>query len=129
LINSAQFPNRRREYVIGFGILALIAVVGLYFVKWAPYYGRSLTILSTHAYPGSSIVSGRDMAPPAPSFDAAINYARVYFLAIWQALVVGLLLGATFETLVPKDWVMRVLGNSKFRSSFLGGVFALPGMM
>jgi uncharacterized membrane protein YraQ (UPF0718 family) len=129
LIDTAQFPNRRKEYVIGFGLLLLIAVVGLYFVKWSPYYARSITILSTHAYPGSSIVSGREMAPPAPSLEAALNYGRVYFLAIWQALVVGLLLGATLEALVPKDWVLRVLGSSKFRSSFLGGVFALPGMM
>ncbi len=129
MINAAPFPNRRKEYVIGFGVLLLIAVVGLYLVKWSPYYARSMAILSTHAYPGTSIVSGRDTTPPAPSFDAAITYGRTYFLAIWQALVVGLLLGATLETLVPKDWVLRVLGNSKFRSSFLGGVFALPGMM
>jgi uncharacterized membrane protein YraQ (UPF0718 family) len=129
LIRSAQLPNRRRDYILGFGLLSLIAIVGLYIVKWSPYYSRSLTILSTHAYPGSSILSGKDVAPPEASVQAAIGYAQTYFLAIWQALVVGLLLGATLETLVPKDWVLRVLGSSKFRSSVLGGVFALPGMM
>lgn len=129
MINSAQLPNRRREYILGFGMLAVIAIVGLYIVKWSPYFARSLTILSTHAYPGSSILSGKDAAPPAPSFQAALTYGQSYFLAIWQALVVGLLLGATLETLVPKDWVFRVLGSTKFRSSLLGGVFALPGMM
>ncbi|MDE3075634.1 MAG: hypothetical protein KGJ86_09400 [Chloroflexota bacterium] len=129
MIRTAQLPNRRREYLLGFGLLALVGVVGLYIAKWSPYYARSLTLLSSHAYPGSSIVSGKQIAPPAPSFGAAIDYARVYFLAIWQALVVGLLLGATIEAVVPRDWVLRVIGSSKFRSSFLGGVFALPGMM
>jgi uncharacterized protein len=123
------FPSRRTEYIRGFGILLLIAVVGLFLAKWQPYFQRSFTILNTHAYPGSSILTGKDAAPAAPSFGAALAFSQTYFLAVWQALVVGLLLAATLETLVPKDWVLRVLGNSRFRSTFLGGVFALPGMM
>ena len=122
-------PNRRMEYIRGFGILLLIAVVGLFIAKWQPYFNRTFTIASNHAYPGSSIVAGKDAAPPVASFEAALAYGKSYFLAIWQALVVGLLLAATLETLVPKDWVIRVLGSSKLQSSFLGGVLALPGMM
>ena len=122
-------PNRRMEYIRGFGILLLIAVVGLFIAKWQPYFQRTLTIFSTHAYPGSSIVAGKEAAPPVASFQAALAYGQAYFLAIWQALVVGLLLAATLETLVPKDWIIRVLGSSRFKSSFLGGVLALPGMM
>ena len=122
-------PNRRLEYIRGFGILLLIAVVGLFIAKWQPYFQRTLTIFSTHAYPGSSIVAGKEAAPPVASFQAALAYGQAYFLAIWQALVVALLLAATLETLVPKDWVIRVLGSTRFRSSFLGGVLALPGMM
>jgi uncharacterized membrane protein YraQ (UPF0718 family) len=122
-------PNRRMEYIRGFGMLLLIAVVGLFIAKWQPYFQRTLTIFSTHAYPGSSIVAGKEAAPPVASFQAALAYGQAYFLAIWQALVVGLLLAATLETLVPKDWIIRVLGSSRFKSSFLGGVLALPGMM
>jgi len=129
MVNASSLPNRRMEYIRGFGVLILIALVGLYIAKWSPYWNRGFTIAATHAYPGSSILTGKEVAPPAPSFGAAIAYGQAYFLAIWQALVVGLLLAATLETLVPKDWVFRVLGNSKFRSSFLGGVLALPGMM
>jgi len=117
------------EYIRGFGMLLLIAVVGLFIAKWQPYFQRTLTIFSTHAYPGSSIVAGKEAAPPVASFQAALAYGQAYFLAIWQALVVGLLLAATLETLVPKDWIIRVLGSSRFKSSFLGGVLALPGMM
>lgn len=131
MVDSKALPNRRSEYFVGFGLLVLIAVVGLYIAKWSPYWSRGFTIAesATHAYPGSSILSGQAVAPPAPSFTAALAYAQSYFLAVWQALVVGLLLAATLETVVPKDWVLRVLGSSRFSSSFLGGVLALPGMM
>ena len=129
MIKTGALPNRRLEYARGFGILLLIAVVGLFIAKWQPYFQRTFAIASTHAYPGSSIIAGKEAGPPVASFEAALAYGKSYFLAIWQALVVGLLLAATLETLVPKDWVFRVLGSSRFRSSFLGGVFALPGMM
>jgi uncharacterized protein len=129
MIDSRTMPNRRVEYIRGFGILITIAVVGLFIAKWQPYFQRTFTILGTHAYPGSSILTGKEVAPPTPSIQAALAYGQTYFLSIWQALVVGLLLAATLETLVPKDWVLRVLRSSHFRSSFLGGVLALPGMM
>lgn len=129
MIDAQTMPNRRMEFIRGFGILLLIAVVGLFIAKWQPYFERTLTISTSHAYPGSSIVAGKEAAPPVASFEAALAYGKSYFLAIWQALVVALLLAATLETLVPKDWVIRVLGSSRFRSSFLGGVLALPGMM
>jgi len=121
--------RRTVEYVRGFGILLVVAVVGLYTVKWSPYFQRTITILNTHAYPGSSIVSGKSAAPPAPSWDAAVGYGIAYFNAIWQALVVGLLLAATIETLVPRDWIGRVMGKAGLRTSALAGALGLPGMM
>ena len=129
MIGSTAGPNRRTEYLRGFGILLAIAVVGLLIVKWQPYFQRTLTIIASGAYPGSSILTGKEAAPPEASLAAAFGYAQAYFLAIWQAFVLALLLGATLETLVPKDWVLRVLGSSRLRSSLLGGVLALPGMM
>ena len=47
----------------------------------------------------------------------------------FAALVVGLLLAATVDALLPRDWLIRVLGSARVRSSFLGGALALPGMM
>lgn len=120
--------QRRMEYLRGFTLLVIIAVIGLYIVKWSPYYHRAFTAAAKHSI-GSSIVSGKSAAPPAPSFTAALDYFRAYFKAIWQALVLGLLLAATIETLVPRDWIARVLGKASLRSSVLGGVLALPGMM
>ncbi len=120
---------RRKEYLRGFALLLAVAVVGLFWAKWQPSFARTLTILDTHAYPDPSILSGTAAAPPLASWDAAVAYARSYFLAIWQALVVGLLLAATIETFVPRDWIARVLSGSGGRPALLGGAFSLPAMM
>ena len=58
---SAQ---RRMEYVRGFGILLVIAVAGLYYVKWNPYFHRAFIAIANHSI-GASIVSGKSATPPA----------------------------------------------------------------
>ncbi len=108
--------------------MLLLAVVGLFIVKWQPYYLRAFTAANNHSI-GTSIVTGTSAAPPEASLSAAWDYARVYFLAIWQAMVLGLLLAATIETSVPRDLLVRWLGAGTGRSSVLGGVLSLPGMM
>lgn len=115
-------------FVRGFGLLLLLAVVGLFYVKWAPYYHKVFDAASSHTL-GPSILSGRAASPPAPSFSSALDYAVSYFESIWKALVLALILAATVETTVPRDWLARVLGRESLRSSVLGGVLALPGMM
>lgn len=110
------------------GFFVVLAVVGLYLVKWNPYVHKALTVAASHTL-GASIVSGQSAAPPAPGVQAAIGYSIAYFNAIWQALVLGLLLAATVEAILPTHWLVRILGESRFRSTALGGVAALPGMM
>jgi hypothetical protein len=124
----ARLRDRRREYLLGFGLLLIIALVGLWYVKWAPYVTRTLDVAVSHSL-GSSIVSGREAIPPAASLAAGIDYALTYLQRIWQAMVLGLLLAATIDALVPKDWIIRVLGSKAIRTSALGGLLALPGMM
>ena len=126
---AIQSPaDRRVEAIRGFGLLLLIAVVGLYVVKWNPYFHRAINALSTHSI-GATFVFGKTLAAPPASLAAAIGYAQAYFKAVWQAWILGLLLAATIESLVPKDWLVRVLGKRSFGTSVLGGVVALPGMM
>jgi hypothetical protein len=118
----------RRDALLGVGLVLLIAVVGLYIVKWQPYYLRAFAAATNHSI-GASIVSGTAAAPPEASLQAAWDYARAYFLAVWQAMVLGLLLAATIESSVPRDLLVRWLGGGSGRSSLLGGVLSLPGMM
>lgn len=120
--------DRRRERVRGVGLLVVIAVVGLIIVKWEPYYLRAFTTATTHAL-GASIISGAEATPPAASLQAAWDYAYAYFLQIWQAMVLGLLLAATIESSVPRDLLVRLLGTPGARTAALGGLLSLPGMM
>ena len=120
--------SRRGEYLRGFGLLLVIAVGGLAYVKWGPYWTRSLSVAVSHTL-GASIISGQEAVAPDASLTAAWDYARVYFERIWQAMVLGLLLAATVDSLVPHDWLGRVLGSTRLRSSALGTLLALPGMM
>src|SRR3954466_8943716 len=106
--------DRRLEYLRGFGLLLLIAVVGLFIVKWSPYWTRAFTVAGTHSL-GNPIIYGAETAPPAASLAAALDYAQRYFLAIWQAMVLGLLLAATVQTLVPRDWLPRGLRRPRPR--------------
>ena len=120
--------SRRTEYIRGFGLLLLIAVGGLAYVKWGPYWARSFAVAASHTL-GASIISGQEAVPPAASLTAALDYARIYFDRIWQAMALGLLLAATVDALIPHDWLARVLGSTRLRSSALGTLLALPGMM
>ncbi|HET7037435.1 MAG TPA: hypothetical protein VFI42_17250 [Thermomicrobiaceae bacterium] len=119
---------RRSDAIVSAGIFLAIAAVGLYIVKWNPYAHKLARAAATHAL-GTSILSGKSAAPPAPSVHAAVSYTTTYFTSVWQALLLGLILAATIEALLPRDWLMRLLGSRSLRGTALGGVLALPGMM
>ena len=106
----------------------LVAVVGLFYVKWFPYYNRAFVAAADHSI-GSSILMGNAAAPPVPSWDAAFGYAWAYGNAIWKAMVLGLLLGSGIQALLPADWVARTLGRTGFGSVVAAGVLSMPSMM
>jgi uncharacterized protein len=105
-----------------------LAVGGLLYVKWLPYYDRAFAAAAHHSI-GQSILMGGATHAPAPSFEAAISYALAYGKAIWKAMVLGLLLGSGVQALLPVNWVARLLGRRRFGSALAGGLLALPGMM
>ena len=106
----------------------ILAVAGLAYVKWLPYYDRALVAAAQHSI-GPSILMGGAARPPAPSWDAALGYALAYGQATWTSMVLGLLLGSAVQALLPVFWVTRVLGGYRFGSTLAGGVLAIPGMM
>ncbi|HZZ66616.1 MAG TPA: permease [Phenylobacterium sp.] len=105
-----------------------LAVAGLAYVKWLPYWDRSFVAAAKHSI-GSSILMGSAAKAPAPSWDAAVGYSLAYGKAIWKAMVLGLLLGSGVQALLPSDWIGRALGKTSFGSAVAGGLLALPGMM
>ncbi|KFD22827.1 permease [Yokenella regensburgei] len=102
----------------------LVLAVGLWYVKWQPYYGKAFTAAETHSI-GKSILAGADGNP----LRAAWDYTLVYFLAVWKAAVLGVILGSLVQVLIPRDWLQRTLGQTRFRGTLLGTLFSLPGMM
>ena len=120
----------RSSSVQAWGIAAftLIAVGGLYYVKWQPYYHKAFIAAAKHSI-GSSIVIGRAAAPPPASWHAAWEYGLAYGKAIWQAMIVGLLVAAGVQTLLPRQWLVRILGHMNFGSVAVAGVASAASMM
>jgi uncharacterized membrane protein YraQ (UPF0718 family) len=112
-------------WVLAAGV-ALLAVALLLWAKWLPYSVKVPAVAGSGSL-GSSIVTGGAAAPPAVSLSAGLAFARTYFLAIWPALVAGLVLAAAVQTALPRDWVARLVGRG--RGAVAGGALALPGMM
>jgi uncharacterized protein len=112
-------------WVLAVGV-ALLAVALLLWAKWLPYSVKVPAVAGSGSL-GSSIVTGGAAAPPAVSLSAGLAFARTYFLAIWPALLAGLVLAAAVQTALPRDWVARLVGRG--RGAVAGGALALPGMM
>ena len=119
---------QRTSSILGPIVFFTVAIAGLYYVKWQPYYDRAFVAAAHHAI-GQSILMGKAASPPAFSWNAALSYAIAYGNAIWKAMVLGLLLGSAVQALLPADWVARVLGRVGLGSVVAGGLLAVPGMM
>jgi uncharacterized protein len=121
--------SRSWRHSAAVAVFFVILVVGLYLVKWHPYYLRSFVAASQHSI-GSSILTGGASAVPAPSWDAAWGYAIAYGKAIWQAMVLGLLIGSGVQAaVVPQRWIERLFGRQGLSGVAAGGLAAVPGMM
>ena len=105
-------------------LFLLVAGIGLYYVKWSPYYFKAFVAADNHSI-GASILNDNQGEPVA----APLAYAKVYFLAIWKAAVLAVILGSLIQVLIPRDWLLRLFGKAGLGSTLRGGLFALPGMM
>ncbi|KMY52934.1 membrane protein [Bacillus sp. FJAT-27231] len=104
----------------------LIAAAGLFYIKWWPYYNKSILAANTHSI-GDSILG--DLSSETPSWQSAWDYALAYFSSVWKAAVLGILLGSLLQVLLPAQWLLRLLGKASFGSTMIAGMAAVPGMM
>lgn len=126
--SSRKTALNARLYIFGGLLFAIVMVLGLYIVKWQPYYHKALLAAARHNI-GTSIITGTAAAPPAASWQAAAGYVKTYLLAVWQAWVLGILAGAAVQTLIPKDWVVRLLGRNNWTSTVVACLASTPSMM
>lgn len=124
MTNSITAPTRGWSFWWKPTLFLMVACIGLYYVKWSPYYLKAFVASDSHSI-GASILNDQPSAPVA----AALAYAKVYFLAIWKAAVLAVILGSLLQVLIPRDWLLRLFGRAGFASTLRGGLFALPGMM
>src|SRR3990172_2031759 len=116
------------RYAMGLTVLLLIFVGGLYVVKWNPYYHRAFVAATQHSI-GASIVSGQEAVPPPASLAAGVGGAWGDGKSIWRGGIVGLVLGAGGQALVPRDWLARLFGGRHFKAVALAGLASVPSMM
>jgi len=109
-------------------VFLLVAVLGLAYVKWFPYYERAFFAASHHSI-GVSILTDSSPNPPRPSIAAALSYTWAYGSAIWKALALGLLLGSAVQVLVPAQWVSKAFGAAGMRSIAAAAGLSIPAMM
>jgi uncharacterized membrane protein YraQ (UPF0718 family) len=121
-------PVIRRRLVLGVALFLIVYVGGLAYVKWVPYYHKALAAAAAHTI-GTSILSGKSTTPPSPSWAAALGFARAYFAAIWQALLLALVLGATVQTIVPRRWLLKHFGRGGATPTLLATGVSATGMM
>ncbi len=128
--STKPLVDRKRQVTKWLGVIIFlaIAVIGLFWAKWNPYYHKAFVAAAKHSI-GSSIISGTSAVSETPSWHAAWDYSMKYFNAIYKALIVSVLLGSLVQILVPRDWLVRLLGSNRYTSTFIAGVSSLPGMM
>ena len=129
---SELFPSRTSEpkgrWAWRIALFLIIVLAGEWYVKWNPYYHKAFIAAASHSI-GSSIVSGKGDAAPAVSIAAAWQYAVKYYLAVWQAVILGVVVGAAVQVLIPRDWILKVLGQRNASSVVAAGALSIPGMM
>jgi uncharacterized protein len=127
-VNTIPIYNRPLTIGSRITLLVVIAIGGLFYVKWMPYYHKAFLAASNHSI-GKSILMGTAVHAPDVSWRSAVDYALAYGKAIWQAMILGLLLGSALQEFAPRAWIARQLGRSDVRSVTFGGLLAIPAMM
>lgn len=63
--NSLTTPNRGWSFWCKPALFLLVACIGLYYVKWSPYYFKAFTAADSHSI-GASILNDAQTAPWPP---------------------------------------------------------------
>lgn len=123
----ATAQTKSKKTTLYAALFIIIAAAGLWYVKWFPYFNKSILAAATHSI-GKSILGDKG-SMPAASWSSAWVYAATYFTAVWKAAVLGILLGSLLQVLLPTNWLLKVLGKTSFGSTAAAGLAAIPGMM
>jgi uncharacterized protein len=119
----------RRTGLFGLAAFLAIAVAALWWAKWAPYADRLRITDATGAYPGHDVLAKAGDPGAAPSWSGGWSFLKAYAVAVWPALVAGLLIAAAVEAFMPRRWLLDALGRDDARGRGTAAAASLPGMM
>lgn len=121
----------RPQAVVGVALAVILAAALLWWAKWAPYAAKVSGLSASRHWAGHSTLSAAGIkAGQAPTWSAAWSFTTDYGLAVWKALVAALVIAAAMQSLVPRDWLVRMLSRRQATTSATaGGIAALPSMM
>ncbi|MCW2700609.1 MAG: hypothetical protein JWQ45_2144 [Blastococcus sp.] len=108
------------------GLAVIVAAVGLLtWAKYQPYLVSVPAVLGVHDL-GPSILGEPGPVSLASGWDFTVAYLR----AVWKALLVGLVLAAAVQVLLPAGWLRRALGRSGgVAGGVRGGLWSIPTLM
>lgn len=119
----APLANRRVIYAV---TLLLVIVGALLVYKGTAALAVIEKVRNTGAFqPRVNVV-------PMPGSSARVNViarSMNYFLAIWPALLFGILISGAVRVLVPPRWLAQALGAGKVRSQLVAGLAGAPLML
>ena len=111
-------PTTRRPVVVGVVAFSVLTVALLLRAKWSPYTERIEELLGTRGWSGSTVLAGAGIEPgTGPSLRAGWEFTEVYALAVWKAVVAGLVVAAGVQTLLPRRWLLSLLRRRRDSSS------------
>lgn len=108
--------------------LVVVAILGFVWSKWVPYAIRIDGLVDTHAWEGGALLAVAEEA--SSPWMAAWDFSIAYTEAVWKALLVGLVIAAGIDALVPKAWIRRALTRRTSASgAAVAGAACVPSMM
>lgn len=130
-MSTAPSPGQPRHldrWFVGIAVTAVVVVVGLVWAKWWPYALKIEGLAGSRAWDGSALV---DVARDAPTWwQGAWDFTLAYSLAVWKALLVGLLIAAAIDALLPRERLARAFADRGSTSgAAIAGAASLPSMM
>jgi uncharacterized membrane protein YraQ (UPF0718 family) len=97
--------------------------------KWWPYAGKAQAAFDTRSWDLSPVLDTAAGAGDSPRLADAWTFTLAYAAAVWKAWVAALLIAAAASALVPRRWLMSVLGRSRNRGVVAGGVLGTVMLM
>lgn len=126
---ESQVSNHRNKQQLVFAILFfVILIAGISYAKWWPYYNKAIAAASTHSV-GDPIIASIGTAVGGVSLQSGFTFTIAYFLSVWKALAVALVVGSLVQVLLPVRWIRRYLGGTKLRNTLIGTLLGVPTMM